>query len=54
MSRFIVTSGSDFRPFSYDELIKPVRASAEAHAAIADAYDQLSMETAALGNYIST
>lgn len=54
MSRFIVTSGSDFRPFSYDELIKPVKDSAEAHAAAADAYDQLSMETAALGNYISS
>ena len=54
MSRFIVTSGSDFRPFSYDELLKPVQASAEAHAAAADAYDQLSMETAALGNYISS
>ena len=53
MSRFIVTSGSDFRPFSYDELMKPVQASAEAHAAAADAYDQLSMETEALGRYIS-
>lgn len=53
MSRFIVTSGSDFRPFSYDELIKPVKDSAAAHAAAADVYDQLSAETAALGRYIS-
>jgi hypothetical protein len=53
MSRFIVTSGSNFKPFSYDELMKPLQASAEVHAATADAYDQLSMETEALGRYIS-
>ena len=53
MSRFIVTSGSDFRPFSYDELMKPVQDSARVHSAAADVYDQLSMETEALGRYIS-
>lgn len=53
MSRFIVSSGSYFQPFSYDELAKPVQQSAEAHAAVADAYEQLSMQTEALGRYIS-
>lgn len=53
MSRFIVSRGSYFDPFTYDELAKPVQQSAEAHAATADAYEQLSMQTEALGRYIS-
>lgn len=53
MSRFIVSKGSYFDPFTYDELAKPVQQSAEAHAATADAYEQLSMQTEALGRYIS-
>lgn len=53
MSRFIVTGGSNFTPYSYEELIKPVQSSAEAHAAAEDAYGQLSLETEALRQYIS-
>ncbi len=53
MPRFIVTSGSNFQPFTYDELIKPVEAAQKYHDAAQDTYDTLSMETSALGNYIS-
>lgn len=53
MSRYIVTSDSYFRPFSYDEMVKPLQQMTDAHNAAADAYDQLSLETEALRNYIS-
>ena len=53
MSKYIVTSDSYFQPYSYDEMIKPLQQMTEAHNAAADVYDQLSMETEALGRYIS-
>lgn len=53
MPKYIVTNGSNFQPFTYDELAKPIQQMAEAHNAAQDAYDALSMETAALGRYIS-
>lgn len=53
MARFIVTSGAKFTPFTYEELNRPVAESAQAHAAMQDIYDQLSLETNALGQYIS-
>lgn len=53
MPKFLVTSGSYFQPFTYDELSKPVVQVVEAHNAAQDAYDQLSMETSALGRYIT-
>lgn len=53
MPKFLVTSGSYFQPFTYDELSKPVVQTVEAHNAAQDAYDQLSMETSALGRYIT-
>lgn len=53
MPKFLVTSGSYFEPFTYDQLSKPVVQAVEAHSAAQDAYDQLSMETSALGRYIS-
>lgn len=53
MPKFLVTSGSYFQPFTYDELSKPVVQAVEAHNAAQDAYDQLSMETSALGRYIT-
>lgn len=52
MSRFIVTSGSDFRPFSYDELVKPVQASAEAHQAMQEQADALAMQAGAIGSML--
>lgn len=53
MSRYIVTNDSFFTPYTYDELLKPLQQMTDAHNAAADAYDALSMETAALGQYIS-
>lgn len=53
MSKFLVTSGSTFEPFSYDELVKPVILAQEAHNKAQDAYDQLSLETSALQRYIT-
>jgi hypothetical protein len=53
MSRYIVTSGSHFDPFTYDELAKPLVQATEAHNAAADAYGKISMETEALRQYIT-
>lgn len=53
MPKYIVTNGSNFQPFTYDELARPIQQMAEAHNAAQDQYDALSMETAALGRYIS-
>lgn len=53
MPKFLVTSGSHFQPFTYDELSKPVMQAVEAHNAAQDAYDTLSDETAALERYIT-
>lgn len=53
MPKFLVTSGSTFEPFSYDQLVKPVALAQEAHDKTQDAYDQLSLETSALQRYIT-
>ena len=53
MPKFIVTSGSTFQPFTYDQLVKPIQQMAEAHNVTQDAYDQISLETNALRNYIT-
>lgn len=53
MARYIITDSSYYQPFSYDELVKPIQQMTDAHNAAADAYDQLSLETEALRNYIS-
>lgn len=53
MPKYLVTSGSYFEPFTYDELAKPVMQAVEAHNSTQDTYDQLSMETSALGRYIT-
>lgn len=53
MPKFLVTNDSYFQPFTYDELAKPIMQTVEAHNAAQDAYDQLSMETSALGRYIT-
>lgn len=53
MPKYIVTNGSNFQPFTYDELAAPIQQMAGAHNAAQDAYDALSFETAALGRYIS-
>ena len=53
MARFIVTNGSYYEPFTYDELVKPLAQMTEAQNAAADNYDTLSLETEALRRYIS-
>lgn len=54
MAKFIVTSGTTFDPFTYDELAKPVMQTVEAHNAAQDAYDSLAMDTEALRQYLAT
>lgn len=53
MARFIVTSGSHFQPFTYNELVEPLMQMTEAQNNAQEAYDHISMETNALENYIS-
>ena len=53
MAKFLVTSGSHFEPFTYDELAKPIMQTVEAHNATQDAIDVLGMEAAALEGYLS-
>lgn len=54
MPKYLVTSGSHFDPFRYDDLVKPVAALQQAHDQAHDVYDALEMDTAALGRYISS
>jgi len=54
MAKYLVTSGSYFQPFTYDELAKPVMQAAEMHRATQDAYDQYNMEAEALRHYLET
>ena len=53
MSKFLITNGSNFTPFTYDELVKPLMYAQEQHNAAQDVYDQLGMETDALERYIT-
>lgn len=53
MAKFIVTSGSTFDPFTYDDLVKPLEASQKAHDAAEEVYSTLDMETSALARYIT-
>lgn len=53
MARFLVTNGSSFTPFTYDDLVKPLAQMAEAHAKTQENYDTLQAATSALGRYIS-
>lgn len=52
MAKYLVTSGSYFEPFTYDQIAAPVREAAEIHRATQDAYDQYSMEAEALRHYL--
>lgn len=53
MPKYLVTSGTTFQPFTYDQMVKPLQQMAEAHRASQDVYDQISLETNALKNYIT-
>lgn len=52
MAKYLVTSGSYFEPFTYEQLSAPVREMAEMHRASQDTYDQISLEAEALRRYI--
>ena len=52
MAKYLVTNGSHFNPFTYDELAKPIMQAVEAHNATAEAYDTLSSGAEALRQYI--
>ncbi len=53
MGKYIVTSGSYYKPFTYEELVRPLQQMTDAQNATQDAYDTLSAETSALRRYIS-
>ena len=52
MAKYLVTSGSYFEPFTYEQLAAPVREAAAIHRASQDAYDQYNMEAEALRHYL--
>lgn len=53
MARFIVTDSSHFTPFTYDELVAPVKNAQAAQDKAQEVYDAFSTEAEALRNYIS-
>lgn len=53
MAKFIVTSGTNYQPFTYEELSAPVMQAAEAHRQTQDVYDSIGAETAAIQSYIA-
>lgn len=53
MGKFLVTSGSYFEPFTYDELIKPLEATQQRHDAAQESFDVMNERTSALKEYIS-
>lgn len=53
MARFIVTDSSHFTPFTYDELVAPVKNVQAAQDKAQEVYDSFSTEAEALRNYIS-
>lgn len=52
MGRYVTTSGSNFTPFSYDELVKPLEQMTLAHQETNAAYDELASATAKLEQYV--
>lgn len=52
MPKYLVTSGAQFTPFTYEQMAKPIMQLQEAHNAAQDAYDELTMNTDALDQYI--
>lgn len=53
MARYIVTSGSNFQPMTYDELVKPLAQMTEAYNTAGDTFDALSADTETLRQYIN-
>ena len=54
MPRFIQTKSSHFEPFSYEQLVAPITRLQDVHDETQNAYDQLSMDTKALEQYLSS
>ena len=52
MAKYLVTSGSHFEPFTYDQITAPLREMAEMHRASQDTYDQFATEAEALRHYL--
>lgn len=52
MARYLVTSGSKFEPYSYDELVKPLAQATEAHKETQAAYDELAANAESVGALI--
>lgn len=52
MAKYLVTSGSYFEPFTYEQLSAPIREAAAIHRATQDTYDQIGTEAEALRRYI--
>lgn len=52
MARYIITSGSKFEPYSYDELVKPLAQATEAHKETQAAYDELATNAGSIGQLI--
>lgn len=53
MARFIITSGTEYDPLSYDEMMKPVSEANTAYNSALDSYETLNADAATLKNYIS-
>lgn len=53
MAKFLVTSGSKFEPYSYDELVKPLMQATEAHKQTQEVYDELAANAESVGALIS-
>lgn len=53
MPKYIVTQGSQFNPFTYDELAKPIVSAQERYDAADEAFNVLNETTATLKNYIT-
>lgn len=52
MGKYIVTSGSYFQPFTYDELVKPLQQMTDVWNQTQDAYDVINMDSSAIDQYI--
>lgn len=53
MGKYIVTSGSYFQPFTYDELVKPLQQMTDTWNQTQDAYDVMNLESSMLDQFIN-
>lgn len=52
MAKYLVTSGSHFTPFTYDELVRPLQQMTEAHQATSENLSKLADDSAVLAQYV--